>query len=42
MGMMALVRVVPDELYEKIMTIKAQGESQPPQQPEHIHEHLQG
>lgn len=41
MGMMALVRVVPDELYEKIMAMKAQGESQPPQE-EHHHEHPQG
>lgn len=42
MGMMSLVRVVPDDLYEKIMTMKARGESQPPQQPEHTHEHPQG
>jgi FtsP/CotA-like multicopper oxidase with cupredoxin domain len=42
MGMMALVRVVPDELYEKIMTIKARGESQPPQEEEHHHEHPHG
>ncbi len=42
MGMMSLVRVVPNELYEKIMTMKARGESQPPQQPEHAHEHPQG
>jgi manganese oxidase len=42
MGMMALVRVVPDELYQKIMTMKARGETQPPQQPEHTHEHPQG
>jgi hypothetical protein len=42
MGMMALVRVVPDDLYEKIMTMKARGKSQPPQQPEHTHEHPRG
>jgi len=41
MGMMSLVRVVPDELYEKITAMKARGESQPPQEPEHIHEHPQ-
>jgi len=39
MGMMSLVRVVPGELYEKIMGMKARGETQPPQQPEHPHEH---
>jgi FtsP/CotA-like multicopper oxidase with cupredoxin domain len=42
MGMMSLVRVVPDELYAKIMAMKARGETQPPQQPEHPHEHPQG
>jgi hypothetical protein len=42
MGMMSLVRVVPGELYEKIMAMKARGETQPPQQPEHTHEHPQG
>jgi FtsP/CotA-like multicopper oxidase with cupredoxin domain len=42
MGMMSLVRVVPNELYEKIMTLKARGEAQSPQQPEHTHEHPQG
>ena len=42
MGMMSLVRVVPDELYEKIMGMKRRGETQPPQQPEHTHEHPQG
>lgn len=39
MGMMTLVRVVPDDLYEKIMAMKARGESQPPQEQEHHHEH---
>jgi manganese oxidase len=42
MGMMTLVRVLPDELYEKIMAMKAGGESQPPQEPAHNHEHPQG
>ena len=41
MGMMSLVRVVPDELYEKIMAMKARGESQPPQEEQHSHEHPQ-
>ena len=39
MGMMSLVRVVPDELYDKIMAMKARGESQPPQEQERQHEH---
>jgi FtsP/CotA-like multicopper oxidase with cupredoxin domain len=39
MGMMSLVRVVPDDLYEKIMAMKARGETQPPQEQEHHHEH---
>jgi hypothetical protein len=42
MGMMALVRVVPSELYDKIMALKARGESQPPQEPEHHADHTQG
>jgi FtsP/CotA-like multicopper oxidase with cupredoxin domain len=42
MGMMALVRVVKDDLYEKIMAMKARGEAQPPGQPEHTHEHPHG
>jgi FtsP/CotA-like multicopper oxidase with cupredoxin domain len=42
MGMMALLRVVPDELYDKIMAMNARGESQPPQQPEHTHQHPLG
>jgi FtsP/CotA-like multicopper oxidase with cupredoxin domain len=42
MGMMTVVRVVPDELYETIMKMKARGKSEPPQQPEHTHEHPHG
>ena len=42
MGMMALVRVVKDDLFEKIMSMKARGETQLPQEPEHTHEHPQG
>jgi hypothetical protein len=42
MGMMSLVRVVPNDLYDKIMTMKAQGQTQPPRQTEPAHEHPQG
>jgi hypothetical protein len=41
MGMMSLVRVVPNDLYDKIMTMKAQGQTQPPRQTEPAHEHPQ-
>jgi len=41
MGMVSLVRVVPDELYEKLRAMKARGEAQPPQDEEDHHEHPQ-
>jgi hypothetical protein len=40
MGMMTLVRVVPEDLYEKIMAMKARSEGTQPEQPEdHEHQH---
>ena len=42
MGMMTLVRVVPSELYDKIMARKAGGDLQLPQEPEHHADHTQG
>ncbi len=40
MGMMTLVRVVPDDLYDKIMTMKARSEGTQPEPPaDHQHPH---
>jgi len=37
MGMMTLVRVLPEEMYEKVMALVREGRSESPAPPAHRH-----